>query len=99
MRGDPAAARAAVEAALAHAAADPRPHRRMLRPGALRGCAQVLRALGDGRAAELEADWWARRDEQLRSLADDDARRRLLEGVPHWRDPALGPGAPAAGRP
>lgn len=83
--GDTGAAREAVEVALAFAAQDTRPHRRLIAPEALLAAHAVLAAGGDARAVSLRADLRARLDEQLSALPDAAARERLLAGVPHWR--------------
>ena len=93
-QGDAAAARAAVDVALAAAAEHGRPRRRALPASALLACHQVLAAsLTDESTdspvsslmASLRSDLLVRLDEQLAALADAAARNQLLRNVPHWR--------------
>jgi hypothetical protein len=86
-------ARAEVDALLAEAALDTRPHWRALAPEALLACLEVLeRAAGAqdlARAAMLEAALAARLAEQLAQFDGPDAaaataRGQLLHQVPWW---------------
>ncbi|MBK9133065.1 MAG: AAA family ATPase [Betaproteobacteria bacterium] len=81
-------ARAAIDAVLAeadadadaagHAAAD------SLTADALWACLRVFDACGDARAGELLPRLAARFDAALAQAADEAARQRLREHVPHW---------------
>lgn len=80
-------ARAAVDAVLAEARArDAGPQLRAMAPSDLLVCHRACEALADARVAALRGALLARLEEQRAALPDDDARRRLVTAVPHWRE-------------
>lgn len=58
---------------------------REIHPAALANCLTVLEAEGDDVAPRLRDHLIGRLQDQQAQMSDDDARRRLVEHVSHWR--------------